>query len=236
MNRLVLVTGAGRGLGYYVTKKHLEMGDRVYALARKISDQLKKLMEEYSTLTVRLCDLTQTEEVKAAMKDLTDAGEPLNILYNIAGLFFESDRVPLEETDLERCMQLFNVNTMGCVRVMKYAVPVLKNGSVLMNVSSEAGSIGDAARSQEYGYGMSKAALNIASKLFSNQISGEGVRIFCYHPGWMKTDMGGEGARLSEFSLEPEYAAECIIDIAMHPDAIPAEVMFLDFNKQELPW
>lgn len=236
MSRLVLVTGAGRGLGYYVTKKHLELGDRVYALSRKISDPLKKLLENYPSLTVKLCDLSSTEEVKEAMKELTDDGEPLDILYNVAGLFFEADRVPLEETDLERCMQLFDVNTMGCLRVMKYAVPVLKSGSILINVSSEAGSIGGATRSQEYGYGMSKAALNIASKIFSNQISGEGVRVFCYHPGWMKTDMGGEGARLSTFSLEPEDAADRIMDVALNPDTIPADVMFLDFNKQPLPW
>lgn len=236
MSRLVLVTGAGRGLGYYVTKKHLEMGDRVYALSRKISEPLKKLMEEYPALTIKLCDLSKTEEVEAAMKDLTAAAEPLDILYNVAGLFFETDRVPLEETDLERCIQLFDVNAMGCLRVMKYAAPVLKNGSILMNVSSESGSITDNQRSQEYGYGMSKAALNIASKIFSNQVSGDGVRVFCYHPGWMKTDMGGEGARLSDFSLEPEYAAECIMDIAMHPENIPADVMFLDYNKQKLNW
>lgn len=236
MSRLILVTGAGRGLGYYVTKKHLELGDRIYALSRKLSDPLKKLMEEYSTLTVKLCDLSKTNEVEEAMKELIAADEPLDILYNIAGLFFENDRVPLEETDLDHCIQLFNVNAMGCLRVMKYAVPVLKNGSVLLNVSSEAGSITDCQRSQEYGYSMSKAALNMASKVFSNQVSEKGARIFCYHPGWLKTDMGGEGARLSTSSLEPEHAADCVMDVAMHPEKIPSDVMFLDFSKHPLPW
>lgn len=236
MNRLILVTGSGRGLGYCVTKKHLEMGDRVYALARHVSDPLKELLEHYPALTVKLCDLGITEEVEKALEELVESGEPLDVLYNIAGIFFEADRVPLEETNLERCLQLFNINTLGCLRVMKYSIPVLRKGTVLINVSSESGSITDCHRSQEYGYSMSKSALNIASKTFSNQISGKGVRIFCYHPGWMKTDMGGEGARLSSTSLTPEEAADAIMDIALHPETIPADIMYLDYNKQPLHW
>ena len=236
MSRLVLVTGGSKGLGFCVVKKHLEMGDRVYALTRRISDSLNQLMKNYPSLTVKLCDLGKTEEVEAAMNELVSSGQPLDILYNVAGIFFEDDRVPLEDTDLERCLQIYNINTLGCLRVMKYAVPVLQEGTVLINVSSESGSIADCHRSQEYGYSMSKSALNIASKIFSNQMAEKKIRVFCYHPGWMKTDMGGEGALLSTTSLTPEEAAEAITDIALHPDTIPKNVMYLDYRKQPLPW
>lgn len=236
MNKKILITGAGKGLGYAVAKKHLEAGDRVYALEYRITGPLLQLQEQFCALTVKKCDLGKTEQVEEALQELLLQKEPLDFLYNIAGIFFESDRVPLEETDIERCLLLYNVNALGPLRVMKYAVPLLKPGTVVMNVTSESGSVTDCRRSAEYGYSMSKSAFNIASKTFSNQLSGKGVRVFCYHPGWMKTDMGGEGARLSPTAITAETAADAIMDITLHPERIPEQVMYLDYQKNPLPW
>lgn len=236
MNQLILITGSGKGLGYSVTKKHLEAGDNVYALEYQISDALLGLQELYPGLTVQKCDLGKTEEVKNAMQELLHSGRPIDILYNIAGIFFESDRVPLEETDIDRCMLLYNVNALGPLRVMKYAVPLLKTGTVVMNVTSESGSVTDCRRTAEYGYSMSKSAFNIASKTYSNEMAVKGIRVFCYHPGWMKTDMGGEGARLCPTALAPDKAAEAIMDITLHPEQIPQDVMYLDYQKTPLNW
>lgn len=232
----ILVTGAGSGLGLEVTKKHLERGDQVYALEYQLSEQLLELDEAYSTLTVKQCDLGSTQQVNAAMTDLSESKRTLDILYNIAGIFFESDRVPLEETDIERCMLLYNVNALGPLRVMANAAPLLTSGSVVMNVTSESGSVHDCTRASEYGYGMSKAAFNIASKLFQNQTASLGVRVFCYHPGWMKTAMGGQGAQESPDSLTPQEAADAIMDITLHPESIPGDIMYLDYKKNPLPW
>lgn len=236
MNQLILITGSGKGLGYSVTKKHLEAGDSVYALEYQISDSLLKLQELYPGLTVKKCDLGKTEEVKNAMQELLLSARPIDILYNIAGIFFESDRVPLEETDIDRCMLLYNVNALGPLRVMKYVVPLLKTGTVVMNVTSESGSVTDCRRTAEYGYSMSKSAFNIASRTYSNEMAAKGIRVFCYHPGWMKTDMGGEGARLCPTALTPEEAADAIMDITLHPEQIPVDIMYLDYKKTPLSW
>ncbi len=236
MNKRILITGAGKGLGYAVTQKHLVAGDRVYALEYQITDPLLQLEEQFSSLTVKKCDLANTEQVQDALQDLLCRKESVDIIYNIAGIFFESDRVPLEETDIERCLLLYNVNALGPLRVMKYTVPLLKSGTVVMNVTSESGSVTDCRRTAEYGYSMSKSAFNMASKTFSNQLSGKGVRVFCYHPGWMKTDMGGEGARLSPTAITAQDAADAIMDITLHPEQIPEQVMYLDYQKNPLKW
>ena len=236
MRQSILITGSGKGLGFCVTKKHLERGDTVYALEYQITDQLRELMKTFPSLTVRQCDLGKTGETEQAMQDIRSSRTPVDILYNIAGIFFESERVPLEQTDMERCAVLYNVNTLGPLRVMKLSLPLLHAGSVVMNVTSEAGSVTDCQRTGEYGYSMSKAALNMASKTFSNQLKGKDIRVFCYHPGWMKTDMGGEGALLSPTSLTPEEAADAIMDITLHPEKIPADVMYLDYQKNPLNW
>lgn len=237
MKRFVLVTGSGKGLGLHVTKKHLEIGDQLYVLEHTITEELTALQHSFPTsLTVKQCDLGKTDEVTAAMQELADRVTSLDIIYNIAGIFFPSDRVPLVQTDIDRCMLLYNVNALGPLRVLKNAVSLLKSGTVVMNVTSESGSVGDCVRTAEYGYSMSKSAFNMASKIFSNQFAEKGVRIFCYHPGWMKTDMGGEGALLSPTSLSPEEAADAIMDITLHPAQIPPEVMYLDYQKNPLNW
>lgn len=53
------------------------------------------------------------------MQELADRGTSLDIIYNIAGIFFPSDRVPLVQTDIDRCMLLYNVNALGPLRVLK---------------------------------------------------------------------------------------------------------------------
>lgn len=237
MKRFILITGSGKGLGLHVTKKHLEAGDQLYVLEHTITDELIVLQHSFPTsLMIKQCDLGNTGEVNAAMQELTSSGTPIDIIYNIAGIFFPSDRVPLAETDIDRCMLLYNVNALGALRVLKNTVSLLKSGTVVMNVTSESGSVGDCVRTAEYGYSMSKSAFNMASKIFSNQFSEKGVRVFCYHPGWMKTDMGGEGALLSPTSLSPEEAADAIMDITLHPNIIPPGVMYLDYQKKPLNW
>lgn len=237
MNLSILITGSGKGLGYAVTRKHLEAGDQVFALEYQITDQLLQLKKDFlSSLVIKQCDLGSTEEVEQSMRELVLHREPLDIVYNIAGIFFDGDRVPLENTDIDRCSILFNVNTLGPLRVLKNAIPLLKEGTVVMNVTSESGSVTDCHRTEEYGYSMSKSALNIASKTLSNQMADKGIRVFCYHPGWLKTDMGGVGARLSSTSLTADEAADAIMDITLQPDSVPADVMYLDYARRALPW
>lgn len=79
-------------------------------------------------------------------------------------------------------MLLYNVNALGPLRVLKNAVSLLKSGTVVMNVTSESGSVGDCVRTAEYGYSMSKSAFNMASKIFSNQFAEKGGTDFLLPP------------------------------------------------------
>ena len=105
-----------------------------------------------------------------------------------------------------------------------------------MVVTSEAGSIGDCHRSKEYGYCMSKAAANMGVMLFTNAKRGQGVRTFCVHPGWLKTDMGGEAAAKSNLAITAEQSAEALSSIALHPEEIPEDVIYLDYKRKPIPW
>ena len=60
MSRFVLVTGAGKGLGYAVARRHLEAGDRVFALEYQLTDSLLSLHKDFSALTFMNCDVSST--------------------------------------------------------------------------------------------------------------------------------------------------------------------------------
>lgn len=122
---------------------------------------------------------------------------------------------------------------MGPLRVAKAFLPMLRrNGrGLIVNISSESGSIGDARREKEFDYCMSKAALNMATKLLDNYLSDSGIRVIAVHPGWMRTDMGGQNA-----DLDPGETAARLAELFERFDVKSGEPIFLDNKGHALPW
>ena len=96
-----------------------------------------------------------------------------------------------------------------------------------MNLSSEAGSIADCDRTFWYGYCMSKAALNMLSRLLENYLKPRGFRVLAVHPGPMRTDMLPAESRL------PEEAAASIFELVTNPD-IAGTALFVQYDGKEL--
>ena len=236
MSKNIVVTGGGKGLGYCIVQKHLEQGDSVFALEYRITQQLIDLSEKYPLLSISPCDVSSTQSVNTALSSLRQRISGVDILYNVAGIYFQDDTVALEESDIDRCLSLYHVNALGQLRVMAALSPLFHSGSVIINVTSEAGSVSSCTRTSEYGYSMSKAAANMGSKIFANQAADRNIRIFCIHPGWLKTDMGGTGALLSDTSISPQQSADALIEIAQDPASIPSEIMYLDYERNPLCW
>ena len=236
MNQTIVVTGAGKGLGHCIVKKHLNAGDTVYALDYSITPGLLDLSCQHPSLHIISCDISSTPVVKESLTPLRKQKVAIHILYNVAGIYNREDRVPLEEADIDRYLSLYNVNALGQLRVIQELSPLLSEGSVVLNVTSEARSTGACSRISEYGYCMSKAAANMASKIFSNQAAPRHIRVFCVHPGWLRTDMGGDDAMRSDSSITPEESAAALIDIAQHPESVPKDVLYIDYRRTPLCW
>lgn len=236
MNKTIIVTGAGRGLGYNIVMRHLEMKDHVYAYDYAITDELTQLAEGSDLLQIHQCDIASTDSVTNAMQEVLKNGKQIDILYNVAGAFRLDEKVGLAETDLDVCASMYNINAVGALRVCKAALPLLSSGTVIINISSEAGSISNCWREQEYSYCMSKAALNMGSKIMSNEFSKRAIRVLNFHPGWMRTAMGGQAARESSNSVSPEESARDIVKIALEIDKIPKDQLYMEHTGKPLPW
>jgi NAD(P)-dependent dehydrogenase (short-subunit alcohol dehydrogenase family) len=236
MGKVILITGAGRGLGYAVTQIHAQRGDTVYALEYAITDELRRLAVEHPNLHVSQCDVGSDGSVNAALAPVLKAENHLEVLYNIAGIFSMAGKVGLIGTDIEMAKEDYNVNALGALRTVRASWPLIQKGTLVLIVSSEAGSVGGARRSAEYAYCMSKAAVNMLGKLLSNELWPVGGRVMLLHPGWLKTQMGGEAARQSKLSLEPEESAVDVVGIADDIENIPRDQIYMTQLRDILPW
>ncbi|HJC25810.1 MAG TPA: SDR family oxidoreductase [Candidatus Eisenbergiella merdavium] len=231
--KTVLIAGASRGLGLCFVRKYLADGWRVLAGVRN-EGTLEPLMREYpDSLHALRMDVGDTASIRKAAEQAAYITDRLDLIINNAGIHARSSFEALEKTDLDECGPVYEVNAVGPLRVAKAFLPMLRrNGrGLIVNISSESGSIGDARREKEFDYCMSKAALNMATKLLDNYLSDSGIRVIAVHPGWMRTDMGGQNA-----DLDPGETAARLAELFERFDVKSGEPIFLDNKGNALPW
>ncbi|MDR2608323.1 MAG: SDR family NAD(P)-dependent oxidoreductase, partial [Treponema sp.] len=183
MDKVVVISGAGRGLGFSLVKRYIQLQDTIYAFDYRISNELMALGESYKKLKYYNCDISRDNDVIESTGEILEAGKKVDTIYNVAGFYSKEDLASVAKTNLDLCMQLYNINALGALRICKSLWPLLQKGSVVVNISSEAGSIGAARRKGEYGYCMSKSAMNMFAKLLSNELWDIGGRVISFHPG-----------------------------------------------------
>ena len=227
-----VVTGAGSGLGFELTRLHAEMGWRVFALEVKISDALCGLRQRYPELICVLqCDIGSTPSVNGAMEEVRHATNHIDRLYNNAGYDLPEDKVTLDKVDLDYCPQFYNVNAVGPLRVVKAALDLLGEGSMIVNISSEAGSLGIQQGEISYGYCMSKAAMNMGARIMDNWLSRRGVQTLIIHPGRMRSALRGPHS-----NIDPWESAEGILRLIDRLPEMPYAWNFYDYRGIPYPW
>lgn len=234
MSKKILITGASRGLGFYLTQKFLEDGETVFAGARDIHAQnIQALLEAFpDTLIPVTLEVTDTTSINGAAKTVGQYSDQLDIIINNAAVHNDSSFELLESADIDDCLSTYNVNSLGPLRVVKAFLPFIRKGNKakVVNITSESGSIGNCQREKEFDYCMSKAALNMGTKLLANYLRKDNVIVLAVHPGWMRTDMGGANAR------QDPYETACqLIELIGNRNDINSP-LFIDNNGNEYPW
>ncbi|MGE3106593.1 MAG: SDR family oxidoreductase [Lysobacterales bacterium] len=196
----VLVTGANRGLGLEFVKRYLGRGARVFAVVRRITADApwKELAERHpgqlSVLTLDLADSAAFAGFAQRLAGLTPA---LDVLINNAGILASGER--LGALDGDRLVESFRINALAPLLLTQALTPLLLAGTAprVAMLSSELASIGLRQRFGTPSYSISKAALNMATRLLALELGPRGIGCVALHPGWVRTDMGGEQAPLT---------------------------------------
>jgi NAD(P)-dependent dehydrogenase (short-subunit alcohol dehydrogenase family) len=230
----ILITGANKGLGYWLAYNWLLQGNTVFSLNRSSSPELAALQNAYPhNLFIYEADVRACDRIQSAFTQIKQITPSLDIIVNNAAVYLEdSKNASLEKLDFEKMLETYNINAIGPLRVLKTFLPLLKSGTkkTIANISSEAGSITDQARTGEYAYCMSKAALNMASKILQNSFKNAAIKVLAVHPGWFSSDMGGPAAPIS-----PEAAAGPVSMLILK-DWQQEGPVYLDYNGNKLNW
>jgi len=239
MSKYAVITGAGGGLGFALTERLVGRGYVVLALDYIIPDRLNELQAKNPELLIlRSCDVSDQAKVMEMGEFFGTISDHVDYIYNVAGVFKLDEKLNLVDSDLDAAVfaRMYNINAVGPMRVVKALWNYITDGTVILNVSSEAGSIGTCWRKQEYNYCMSKAALNMGARILANELEDRNVRVINVHPGWMRTAMGGEEAKKSSNAIEPEQAADDIIVIVDKAFEFPKDVMYMDHDQTPRAW
>lgn len=218
-----LIVGASRGIGLELVRQYLADGWRVIATARSESDcnRLAGLHAHAYQL-----DVTSAESIAALGWNLD--GESLDAAWLNAGVFGprHASFPTQEEFDL-----VMHTNVLAAMRLLPLIAPLAEPaGGKLAVLSSHMGSVGDRSACNATLYRASKAALNSVLADTAVRFGPRGVTCLAFHPGWVKTEMGGEGAEIeadvSVAGLRRTLAAQGIADNGK----------FLNYDGTPIPW
>lgn len=176
----IVVTGANRGIGLELARQLRARGDEVIAACRTANDQLRDLDVEIAE-GIDVADEAVGERLAQAV-----GARAIDILVNNAGIL---SRESLDDLDFERIRRQFEVNTLGPLRITKAILSNLCEGSKVAIVSSRVGSLADNGSGGNYGYRMSKAAVNMAGVNLAHDLRPRGITVVLLHPGYVGTDM-----------------------------------------------
>lgn len=221
----VLIIGASRGLGLEFVRQYRADGWLTLGTCR--SPEQDALLSSVGATALRL-DVGD----EAGFANLARAldGVSLDVCIYNAGVLGPQNEgaVPCEEDEFDAVMR---TNVLGALRAIPAVAPSLaKRGGTFAFLSSTMGSIGLMSSTRRVVYRASKAALNAVVKTASLEWGPKGVTCISFHPGWVKTDMGGADA-----DIDPTTSITGMRRVIA--DATPAlNGRFVDYTGKEQPW
>ncbi len=229
--KTALITGISKGIGRALAEKFLL---EKFAVIGTTTNGSADIMHE--KLTVLQLDLTEPDSIgraSALVSQYAQTNGKIEILINNAGVLFDDEETRVIVAKLRNTLE---VNLIGTVDFTERVVLSIGNPGHIVNISSQAGSLADIenfthshAPLRYPAYKISKAALNMYTRTLALRLKNEntGVTVSSVHPGWVKTDIGGEDA-----PVLPKEAAEQIYKLAMSK---PETGQFW-YNGEKFPW
>jgi NAD(P)-dependent dehydrogenase (short-subunit alcohol dehydrogenase family) len=220
--RVALVTGGNRGLGLETCRQLVERGLDVVLTSRDETSgraAAKSVGARWQGL-----DVSDERSVARAAKEVG----PVDVLVNNAAILLDEDK-PILDIDDAAVRATVETNVLGAWRTCRAFVPGMRESGYgrVVNVSSGAGSLGEP---ETYApvYSVSKAALNLFTRILALECEGTNVKVNAVCPGWVRTDMGGASAPRSV-----RQGASGIVWAATLPDDGPTNGFFRDGQPAE---
>ena len=198
MPKTTLITGANRGIGLALAQLATERGDRVLAAARRpgAALALADLARRNRNVSVLNLDVTDPEEMAAAAAAIEDA--PIDLLICNAGQYVARGDLDDPEYTYDAWHTMMMTNVAGIFFTVRAFISRLEQAAEpkIAIVSSIMAS-SEQAPGGSYIYRASKAAATNLARNLAVDLKAQGIAVGAYHPGWVRTDMGGPSAAVA---------------------------------------
>jgi NAD(P)-dependent dehydrogenase (short-subunit alcohol dehydrogenase family) len=244
-------------LGFELVKKLVEHGGTVFAGKYRtqwtLLEQLRKQWPD--RLHIMDLDVSSGSSVRKATDYISNATGSIDVLINNAGVclssFGKNIFTELDDSDYELMLTEYNINALGALRVTNALISLIVKGydRLIVNISSEAGSIGTCWRTAGFGYCMSKAAMNMQSAITYNAVRNQhGCELINFHPGFMQSVIGVadaspgmphvEMAQDIKYYTTPENTAQHIFQIICgdHNRYVRDKPAFINYLGDPIEW
>ena len=206
--KIALVTGANKGIGLETARQLAQKditvlaGARDEAKANRAAEELRKEGLEVHGIVI---DVNSADSIRTAAAQIERDYGRLDILVNNAGVMLDDDKKKPSEQSLEVWRKTFETNLFGLIATTQAMLPLLRKSTAgrIVNLSSILGSIHFHATpgSPIYdnklpAYNVSKSAVNAYTVQLAYELKETTIKVNAAHPGWVKTEMGGEGATM----------------------------------------
>ncbi|MBI1360357.1 MAG: SDR family NAD(P)-dependent oxidoreductase [Alphaproteobacteria bacterium] len=227
---VALITGANRGIGLALVNAYASRRDKVFAAVRGSSDRTD--LDAFANSArgwVEVIEMDVADAVDIARAKRKLEAEPIDVLINNAGISGPDHQSALD-MDFEGLAETLAVNSIAPLRIANAFLPNVKAAKgKIITLSSQMGQM-QSASADSLAYRVSKAAVNKLMRGLATELKPQGVPVLIVHPGWVKTEMGGDGAQLT-----PEESASGMLKLIDKLD-LASTGKFLAWNGKELAW
>lgn len=235
--KVALVSGANKGIGLETARQLLAQGFEVYIGARRAAEGEAAAAQLGPGAHYLPLDMTNPDTFLAAAKTIEQRHGHLDVLVNNAGIGPDNGHKP-SAAPIELIRDTFATNVFGLVELTQRLLPLLRKSPAgrIVNVSSVLASLTLNSDHQaqlgdwrSFGYNGSKAAVNMFTATLAFELRDTNIKVNSAHPGWVKTDLGGQDA-----PLDTAEGAATSVWLATLPADGPTGGFF---HKQDrLPW
>jgi NAD(P)-dependent dehydrogenase (short-subunit alcohol dehydrogenase family) len=231
--RVALVSGAARGIGLETVRGLAAAGMTVVLGAREVEAGERAragLGDLAERVEVAPLDITDASSVERCVAELRSRHGALHVLVNNGGIILDRG-VGALEADFDVVRVTLETNLFGAWRLAAAASDLLAASAParIVNVSSGMGQL-DEMGDGSAGYRISKLALNGLTRMLHTTLGPRGVSVNSICPGWVLTEMGGEGAYLSVAE-----GADTVLWLATTADAVVPSGGFYK-RRVKMPW
>lgn len=231
-SRIVLITGANKGIGFETARQLASRGYHTVIGARNAEagqGAARKIADAGGSASFLSIDVSDSDSVAKSAEEFGQQFRHLDVLINNAGIF-PDEGVTILSVSRRQMVETLQTNTFGALETTQAFLPYLRKAqrARIINISSGYGQI-EGLSADAPSYCLSKLALDGVTIMLNEALTPEGISINAVCPGWVRTDMGGANA-----SRSVEEGADTVVWLASEAPPELSGKMFRD--RREISW